>query len=121
MARAIHENILSDELTVVFIGREHIGCDALLAGFCGQCPDDIIGFKAFNLKDRNMESAQDVLDERHAERDILGRFLTLSLVGWEGFMTESLAKIESNTYISRFFFRDNFIEGVDKPEDSRSV
>ena len=36
-------------------------------------------------------------------------------------IAEKLAKIESNTYISRFFFRDNFIEGVDKPEDSRSV
>ena len=41
---AVHEYILADQLSVVFVGSHHISGNAAFPGFRGQCSDDIVGF-----------------------------------------------------------------------------
>ena len=114
MTRFIHENVSFYQLPIVLIGRKHVGFHAFLTGFCSQCANDIISFKPLFLQDRNVKCVQDFLNDGHTLSDSFGRFFTLCLVGWVGFMAESLAQIECHAKVSGLLFGDNLVQGVDK-------
>ena len=67
------------------------GLDALFVSLMSKRSDDIIRFITRHFKHRNVISGQYFLDDWHSKTYRFWRFLTLRLVFWEGFVTESTA------------------------------
>ena len=65
MSWSVHKHILLHQLTVVFVGSEHIGLNTLLASLGGQCADDVVSLKSLHFEHRNVVSLQDALDNRY--------------------------------------------------------
>ena len=115
---AVHEYVLADQLSVVFVGSHHISGNAAFPGFRGQCSDDIVGFISGHFKDRNAIGTDNILDNRDGETDHFRRFLTLCLVFRIGFMTERRAcRIECYTDVSGVFLFQDILQCIDKSED----
>ena len=51
---SVDEDVLIDQLAIVFIRCQHIGLDILLPGFGCQGADDIVGLETIDLKDGNI-------------------------------------------------------------------
>ena len=58
MSWTVHEHIGADELSIVLVGCEHVGSNALAAGLGRQCTYDIVGLESICLQDRDVISLQ---------------------------------------------------------------
>ena len=96
MTGAVDEHVLADELSVVFVGREHIGGYALGTCLGGQGANDIVGLETVDLQHRNVHGVQDVFDDGHRGAYVFGRGLALRLILWEGLVAKGLAVVESH-------------------------
>ena len=86
------------QLSEIFVTGDHISEEALLLGLMGQGANDIIGLKAFNLKNGNAIGLKNALDVRHCYQDTLWRLLAVGLVGLVVLMSEGFASRRVKTH-----------------------
>ena len=91
LARVKYFDIGCHKLAEILVTGDHISEEALLLGLMGQGANDIIGLKAFDLKNGNAIGLKNALDVRHCYQDALGRLLTVSLIGLVVLVSEGFA------------------------------
>ena len=121
MAWLEHKDVWRDELSIVFVGREHISFHTCFSGFRGERADDVVGLKAVGLQDGDVHGLEDLLYIRYAELDVFRCLFALSLVGWVSLVAERLAVVESHAEMCGMLFVDDLPQRVAEPQDSRGV
>ena len=121
MTRTEHENIVTNQLCIILIRREHISFYAFFTRLQGNGSDDIICLETIYLQDRDMVSLQDVFDDWYREFDVFRCLFTLCFVCWKSFMAEGLAMVESYRYMGRFLLGKYLVEGIAEPHYTRSI
>mgnify|MGYP004422077593 CR=1 FL=1 len=122
MTGSVDIDIAPHELSVVLVGGEHIGLDALASGSGGKGAYHIVGLEAVGLEHGYMVSLEDVLDDGHARPDILGRLFALCFIVGIGFVAESRsAGVETDSDMSWLFAFEHIFQAVDKAEDCRCI
>ena len=114
---AVHEDVFADQLSVVFVGRHHVGGDALSSGFGGQCAYYVIGFVARHLQNGDAVGTDDVFYNRYGEADGFGRFFALRLVLFVGLVSEGgTCGVEGDSDVGRVLFLQDFFQRVYKTQ-----
>ena len=121
-SRLINEDILTDELSEVFVWCHHESCEAFFFCFFSQSSDNVVGLVAFAFEDRYVESLYYFLDIRHRNLDVGRCLFTICLIIGEIVGAKSwCAEVEGDTYMSRFLVFQHFVQSVEKSHNSRSV
>ena len=121
MTRTIHEHVVGNELGIVLIGRNHICLHSLKVCLVSYCSYDVVSLKAVNLNNWNMESVENILDDRYRHFNVFRSFLTLCLIGRKSLMTEGLAVVEGYGKMCWFLFRKNLVKSVTEAHDCACV
>ena len=87
----------------------------------GYCSYDVVSLKAVNVNNWNMESVENILDDRYRHFDVFGGLLTLSLIGRKSLMTEGLSVVEGNGKMCWFLFRKNLVKRIAEAHDGACV
>ena len=120
--RTIHKDILTHQLTVVFVWSHHVCGDASFACFSSQSSDDIVGFVAWHFQNRDAISANDILYNRYGKTDDFGCFFALGLVLFVGFVTEGWARrVKGYTDVCRILLFKHIFQCIDESQDGRSI
>ena len=122
MFGTVHEDTVRYQLSVVFVGRHHVGGDTAPASFGGKGTYHVVGFVTRHLEDGDAIGTYDVLDDGHREADDLGRLFALCLVLLVGLVAESRSGgVESHADVRGIFFLEHLFERVDKAHYGRCV
>ena len=122
MARSKHLHVAAHELSVVLVGSEHIGVDALAVGFLCERTHHVVGLETGNLQYRYMHSREDILDDRHRLADILWRLFALRLILLVSLVAERrTVRVESHTEICGLFLLQHLVESVAETHHRRRV
>ena len=121
MSRSEHEYVVSYQLGIILIWCEHIGFDTHLASLQGNGTNDIIRLETIHLKNRNMISLQDILDDRYRELDVFRCLFSLCFIRRKSFVTEGLAMVESHRNMGWLLLGEYLVEGIAEAHYTRSI
>ena len=123
LERVIDLDVGRYQLPEVLVTSDHIGEETLLLGLVGEGTDDIVGLKAFYLKDGDAVGLEDAFDVGHGNEDALGRLVAVGLVGRVVLMPERLAPwwVKAHGDVAGLFTLEQVLQGVDKAEHGRRV
>ena len=117
-----NEDVVFHQLTVILVGREHIGLYASRSSLRRQRADDVVGLVAIHLENGDVVGLEDVLDDGHTRADILGSLLALRLVFRESLVAERRSvRVESHTDMRWFLLFKHLVERVAKAHNGRGV
>ena len=115
-------DLVARELAVVLVGSDHVGLKPLLFGLQGECADDIVGFISLHLKDGNVESADDILDDGDGLGDTLRLLLALRFVGGICLVPEcGTLWVKSDGNVGGMALVEELCQRVDKSKDGGGV
>ena len=117
MAWAEDEDVVAHQLTVVFVGREHVCLHAGFASFRGERADDVVSLEAVYLQHGDVHRRDDVLNNRYRGADVLGRGFALRLVRRECLVAEGLAMVERHADVRGLLFGEYLVERVHEAHD----
>ena len=121
MARSEHKHVVSYQLGIILIWCEHIGFYTHLACLQGNGTNDIIRLETIYLKNRNMISFQDILDDRYRELDVFRCLFSLCFIRRKSFVTEGLAMVESHGNMGWLLLGEYLVEGIAEAHYTRSI
>ena len=117
-----HEGVFVDELGEIFIGRDHIGVEALFFGAARERADNVVGFKALFRENGNIKRFEKFLNLRNGGADLFGGFFALRFVFGKFVVPERRpGDIERHGDVRRLLLIDDLKQGVDESKNSRDV
>ena len=118
MTWAEDEDIVAHQLTVVFVGREHIGLHTGFASLRGKRADYVVCLEAVRLEHGDVHCRDDVLDDRYGGAYILRCGFALRLVRRECLVAECLAVVERHTDVRGLLLGEYLVERVHEAHNS---
>ena len=120
--RPVLQHAVGHELSVVLVGRHHVGEVALGLGHAAERADDVVGLVAVDFYHRDAVGREYLLDVRDGGGDVLGLLLALRLVLGVGLMAESAALgVEAGGNVAGVLLFQNLLQRVAESEDGRGV
>ena len=121
MARSEHEDVVSYQLGIILIWCEHIGFYTHLACLQGNGTNDIIRLETIHLKNRNVISLQDILDDRYRELDVFRCLFSLCLIRRKSLVAEGFAMVESHGNMGWLLLGEYLVERIYEAHDGRRI
>ena len=121
MARSEHKYVVSYQLGIILIWCEHIGFYTHLACLQGNGTNDIIRLETIHLKNRNVISLQDILDDRYRELDVFRCLFSLCLIRRKSLVAEGFAMVESHRNMGWLLLGEYLVEGIAEAHYTRSI
>ena len=122
VAWTIDVDVVADQLSVVFIGGEHIGFDADGISFFSQSTDNVVCLVAVNLNDGYVVGFQNILDDGDCFSDVFRCLFTLCLVGRECLIAKRRpVRVECHADVCGLLFGEHLVEGIDEAHDGRRI
>ena len=112
------EDIVAHQLTVVFVGREHIGLHTGFASLRGKRADYVVRLEAVRLEHGDVHRRDDVLDDRYGGAYVLRCGFALRLVRRECLVAECLAVVERHTDVRGLLLGEYLVERVHEAHNS---
>ncbi len=120
--RLVQLDMLLHDLSEVFVRSHHEDFETVSRGFLGDRANYVVGLISIHLKNRDIESADDILDDGQAVAYILRHFLACALVFFEYLIAEGGCRcIKGYGYVCRLLFLQDFQECIRKAKNHRGV
>src|SRR5690242_3148888 len=88
--RAPQRDTRRDELHEILVARDNHGVEAVARTTCGERADNVIGLVAIDYQTRDTEQVDRAKDIRNLLQQVVRRFHTIGLVGFEQIVAEIL-------------------------------
>ena len=118
MARSEHENIVTNQLRIIFVWCEHVGFDTLFASLQSNGSDDVICLETIYLKDGNMVCFEYTFDDRHREFDVFRSLFSLSFVSRKSLMAKGFTMVESHRDMGWLLLGKYLVKGIAETHDT---
>ena len=120
--RAVHADVLGDELPVVLVGCDHQHLVACASCQIAQRTDDVVRLKVGDFDSGDAVGGEELTDERHGDADPFGRLFALRLVSRVLAVAEgATCGVEDDSDLLGILLREEVLQHEDEAEDSAGI
>ena len=120
--RAVHTDVLGDELPVVLVGGDHQHLVTRTSRQIAQRTDDVVRLEVGDFDSGDAVGGQKLTDERYGDADPFGRLFALRLVSGILAVAEgATCGVEDDGDLLGILLREEVLQHEDEAEDSTGI